>query len=156
MLGAIFIGEIKIPNSKDDVDSQKPADLQNPDQSIDGVVISCEDVTMFIDEIYSLDIDISSNNSYTLSFVYDTNAITITNQKIYANKVGQFDVTVIVTTDASSYYDSFVVNVVDTITQVNATIYKDTKIVDKLFAKQLYKNFDKYQNEFTNITNKMF
>ena len=122
VLGAIFIGEIKIPNSKDDVDSQNPADLQNPDQSIDGVVISCEDVTMFIDEIYSLDIDISSNSSYTLSFVYDTNAITVTNQKIYANKVGQFDVTIIVTTDASSYYDSFVVNVVDTITQVNATI----------------------------------
>ncbi len=137
-LGAIFIGEIKIPNSKDDVDSQNPADLQNPDQNVDSVVISCEDVTMFIDEIYSLDIDISSNSSYTLSFVCDTNAMTITNQKIYANKVGQFDVTVIVTTDASSYYDSFVVNVVDTITQVNATIYKDTKIVDKLFANEDY------------------
>ncbi len=138
VIGAIIINNIKIPSPPNDNNHQTSDTPQGEEYELN---ISCKDITMYIDDEYSnLYITITSNEKYTVDYAYDSNALEIIDQKVYAKKTGSYTVTVIAKISSTNleFSDSFVVTILDTITEVNSTIYKNNESVDNLFVGENY------------------
>ena len=172
--GAIIINNLKFPlDPEHSGESNESGDNTQSEET--DVSILCDDITMFInDEFSQLSITIKSNEIYTTNYTYDKQALKIVDQKVYAYKTGTYLVTIIVTTSSSTYSGTFTVTVLDTITDVSATIYKDNEKVDKLFVGETYileftynaemytnfilntsENISSFKNIQTNISNKI-
>lgn len=134
-VAAIIIANVKIPSSPQQPTNDTTDSVNEEETKID---LTCGDVTMFVDDEYAkLNVNVTCNKDYTLTYEYDKSAIKLIDDKVYPIKSGTFDVLAEVATSDKSLSKTFLVTVYPTVEEVSFTVSCD-EVVDKVFVGESY------------------
>ncbi|MBO5885096.1 MAG: hypothetical protein J6Q51_04795, partial [Clostridia bacterium] len=119
-----------------------PKENNPPTQPIkEEIQIDCDDITMYLDdEPTKLNYTITNNQNLTISkSIYaDNDNISILNGYVYANKVGESNITIKVSTENNIFTKTVKVKVVLTQCKIELNVTKQNAITDKLFVGESY------------------
>lgn len=118
-----------------------PKQKDNPPPPNEKLEILCDDITMYLDDKpkqLKYEIINNQNLTYSKSVYTENDCVGVSNDYVFANKVGISDLTIKLTTSNSVFTKTIKVTVLETQCEIDIKVLKQNDIVDKVFVGDLY------------------